>query len=1046
MKPEWEALIVGIERYPAPTTFNDLTVAVKDGENVAQRLEQYGYETFRIQHLPRRFSQKRAGRTNGTELVRLEELTEAIAFLFNPPYPNQPPETALFFFSGHGYRTEVDGKEEVFLVTSDAFPQGGIYGYPLRELGRQIEISPVKQVVVWLDCCYSGELLRFIPTDKVYCLMSATRSYEAGVEIKHQQGLFTKELLAGLNPENYPDGIVNSHYLAEFLERRMAQTGQRPLIANSPQAILLTTQFPKRSFQDKCPYRSLSYFTAKPEDALVFYGRSKLTQQLIERVKNQERLLMVLGASGSGKSSLLRAGLLYQLKLGQAIVGSDRWHYLEPFTPQQAPWQRLREVLETRRHGDAETRRWGDGERGRWGDGEKDLVTVMIIDQFEECFTMSEHHQRQEFFDGLIDLLDNLDNLYVLIGIRSDFRGRLREYPQLVERINRPYINVEHLSREEIEEAIARPAELVGLGIEGTLKQQLINDVEDYPGSLPLLQYTLTELWKQSRQQQEKFLRLETYRKLGGIEGTLEKRANQVFDSLSTEEQGVARRLFLELTQVGDTLDTRRRVRLGELVNSHHSLEILDAVSEKLASKDNRLITRSNQENSQDVVLDVVHEALIRHWGRLLEWKQTYREAMVVERKLEAASQEWQEKGKRRDDAGLLLQGGRLVEAQEYLKEYGDLGMLNGCAEDYIQVSLKNHRKILSLRLGVGGLISLLVLGTVVATVFGLEVRKQARKAAESEIKLQSIVSDNLSLSEQPFEALKESLKAGGKLQKADWVKVDTRVGAIGNLRQSLYGVKEFNSLDKHSDVIYSVAFSRDGKTIASASEDNTVKLWNLEGKELITLRGHSDVVISVAFSPDGKTIASASADETVKVWNLQGKLLHTLTRHRNVVNSVAFSPDGKTIASASRDKTVKVWNLQGKLLHTLTGHSNEVYSVAFSRDGKTIASASRDKTVKVWNLQGKLLHTLTGHSDAVISVAFSPDGKTIASASGDKTVKVWNLEGKLLHTLTGHSDIVYSVAFSRDGKTIASASGDKTVKVWNLEGKLLHTLTGHSD
>ncbi|NEO99348.1 MAG: hypothetical protein F6K58_11835 [Symploca sp. SIO2E9] len=370
MKPEWEALIVGIDRYPAPTTFNDLTVAVKDGENVAQRLEHYGYETFRIQHLPRRFSQKRAGRTNGTELVRLEELTKAIANLFNPPHPNQPPETALFFFSGHGYRKEVNGEEEVFLVTSDAFPQGGIYGYPLQELGRQIEISPVKQVVVWLDCCYSGELLRFIPTDKAYCLMSATRSYEAGIEIKHQQGLFTKELLAGLNPENYPDGIVNSHNLAEFLERRMSQTGQRPLIANSPQAILLTTQFPKGSFQDKCPYRSLSYFTAKPEDALVFYGRSKLTQQLIERVKNQERLLMVLGASGSGKSSLLRAGLLYQLKLGQAIVGSDRWHYLEPFTPQQAPWQRLREVLETRRRGDAERGRWGDGERGRWGDAE----------------------------------------------------------------------------------------------------------------------------------------------------------------------------------------------------------------------------------------------------------------------------------------------------------------------------------------------------------------------------------------------------------------------------------------------------------------------------------------------------------------------------------------------------------------------------------------------------------------------------------------------------------------------------------------------------
>ncbi|NEO99347.1 MAG: hypothetical protein F6K58_11830 [Symploca sp. SIO2E9] len=698
------------------------------------------------------------------------------------------------------------------------------------------------------------------------------------------------------------------------------------------------------------------------------------------------------------------------------------------------------------RGGDGETRRRGDGEMGRWGEGEKELVTVMIIDQFEECFTMSEHHQRQEFFDGLIDLLDNLDNLYVLIGIRSDFRGRLREYPQLVERINRPYINVEHLSREEIEEAIAKPAKLVGLGIEGALQQQLINDVEDYPGSLPLLQYTLTELWKQSRQQQEKFLRLETYRKLGGIEGTLEKRANQVFDSLSRVEQAVARRLFLELTQVGDTLDTRRRVRLGELVNSHHSLEILDVVSEKLASKDNRLITRSNEENSQDVVLDVVHEALIRHWGRLLEWKQSYREAMVVERKLEAAAQEWQEKGKRRDDAGLLLQGGRLVEAEEYLETYDELGMLNGLAEEYIQVSRQKHKQMnRNRKLVAGGFIGVLVLGTVVSTYLWLDVRRQARKAEESEIEVLNELTKEVWRLKQPFEALKESLKIVGKLQKADWIKGDTRVGAIGNLRQSLYGVKEFNSLDKHSHYVNSVAFSRDGNTIASASSDNTVKVWNREGKLLHTFSRHSDSVNSVAFSRDGKTIASASDDKTVKVWNREGKLLHTLSGHSDSVNSVAFSRDGNTIASASWDKTVKVWNREGKLLHTLTGHSDVVNSVAFSRDGNTITSASDDKTVKVWNLEGKLLHTLTGHSDIVYSVAFSRDGKTIASASGDKTVKVWNLEGKLLHTLTGHSDGVISVAFSRDGKTIASASDDKTVKVWNLQGKLLHTLTGHN-
>ncbi|NER89111.1 caspase family protein [Moorena sp. SIO3A2] len=1044
MTPEWEALIVGINRYPEYTNFNDLTVAALDGENVAQRLEQYGYEPFRIQDLPLGLTQKGAGELSSTGLVKLEELREAVANLFNPPPPNQPPETGLFFFSGHGCRQEVDGQQDVFLVTSDAFPDVGIYGYPLRELGQQIATSPVKQVVIWLDCCYSGELLSllpFIPTDKAYCLITATRSFEPGVEISHEQGVFTRELLAGLNPENHPDGIVTSHNLALFIEQRMSRTGQRPLIANSKQAILLTTQFPKLSFQDKCPYRSLSYFTALPEDALVFHGRSQLTQQLIERVKTKHRLLVVLGASGSGKSSLLRAGLLYQLKLGQAIPGSDHWHYLEPFTPGVAPKQRLLEVLKK-----------GKLLENKGGNSSVTPV-VMIIDQFEECFTMGQPHQRQEFFNGLIELIENTNNLIVLIAMRSDFRGRLREYPQLVENINKPLINVDHLNRQEIEEAIALPAELVGLGIEGRLKQQLINDVEDYPGSLPLLQYTLTELWKQSRQQQETFLRLETYQQLGGIEGTLEKRANQVFDSLSAEEQSVARRLFLELTQVGDTLDTRKRVSLGELVNSHHSLELLDGVSQTLASSENRLITRSHEENSQDVVLDVVHEALIRHWGKLLEWKQTYTEGMVVERKLEAAAEEWQQKGKRRDDAGLLLQGGRLVEAQEYLNEYGKLGMLNGLAEEYIQVSRHKHKQITRNRqLVAGAFIGVLVLGTVISTAFGLQSRKQAikveeqaRKAEESEIKVLSQLSELLFTLDQPFDALKEGLKAAGKLKKTNWVQGDTRIKAIASLRESLYGVKEFNSLDEQSEAVYSVAFSPDGQTIATASIDNTVKLWNLKGKPLHTLTGHSDYVTSVTFSPDGKTIASGSNDKTVKLWNLQGKLLHTLTGHSHYVTSVAFSPDGQTIATASGDNTVKLWNLQGKHLHTVTGHRAPVYSVAFSPDGMTIATASGDNTVKLWNLQGKPLHTLTEHSEPVMSVAFSPDGQTIATASADKTVKLWNHQGKHLYTLTGHSDWVNSVAFSRDGMTIASGSSDKTVKLWNHQGKHLHTLIGHS-
>ena len=803
-----------------------------------------------------------------------------------------------------------------------------------------------------------------------------------------------------------------------------------------------------------CPYRGL--FAFKEEDAELFCGRSEFTANLARAVKSKP-LVAVVGASGSGKSSVVFAGLVPHLRQDT----NYDWQ-IASFRPGNSPVESLAAALSSWQLQKNKNKFKNDSKFADKGIVELELLLelrqderalsklmksslvssqtrlVLIVDQFEELYTLSSRSERQFFLNLLLDAVKSVPAFTLVITLRADFYSYVLTDRLWSDALQGAIQNLGSMSRLELRSAIETPAARMQVKLEEGLTDKLIDDVwGGEEGSLPLLEFALTQLWSK---QQNGLLTHQAYLEIGGVSSALANHAETVYANLCETERKQAQQVFLQLVRLGkETKATRRLATRDEIKTENWNLII------RLASA--RLVVTSRKASNGEETAEIVHESLIKSWGRLQNWLLLNGDFRRWQEQLRSAIDQWQWEGQWKGDnfsQNTLLRGKPLVDASNWMQER--FQELTDLERGFIQASLeqRNHKiqasKRSKLRTSLSiGLCSILAIGSAAVAWW------QWQKIKIDEINALVKSSEILLANNDRLDALVKAIAAEEKLQKLG--NPDNLLGkrVESTLRQSIYKAIESNSLLSHKGAVWGVAFSPDGKTIASTSWDNTIKLWSQDGKELKTLTGHSKEVWGVAFSPDGKTIASASGDKTIKLWQLDGKLIETFKGHKAGVWSVAFSPDGQTLASAGWDKTVKLWQENGILLNTLRGHRAAVNAVAISPDGQTIASASSDNTIKLWSKNGSLLTTFEGHDDDVWGISFSPDGQTIASASGDKTIKLWSKNGSLLTTFEGHDDQVWGVAFSPDGQTIASASDDKTIKLWQPNKILLTTLGSHS-
>jgi WD40 repeat protein/ABC-type Fe3+/spermidine/putrescine transport system ATPase subunit len=859
---------------------------------------------------------------------------------------------------------------------------------------------------------------------------------------------------------------------------------------------------------DSNPYCGLNPFTEA--QAKFFFGRKQVVDRLVNKLRLDPRFLLILGPSGSGKSSLVQAGLIPQLRNG-VLPGSDRWHIMLT-RPADTPFQQLAaQGLATESNNLTQVvREWLNQYPER-------TQIVLVLDQFEELLVHCPEEMSQDFLAQLTALLDaNLPSTVIAI-MREDFYPHFAQQVKLARRLeqNGGLIRISPtLQWDELAAIVQEPARVVGLRFEEGLAEEIVEDSIESETSeeegrvgrcaiLPLLEFALTELCER---REDGVLTFKAYEKVGGVTGGLRQWADQTFNSLEdASKKQLASRIFSDLVYLGnenkDLPDTRRRRALQSLYRNEDEREDMSKLVQRLVNA--RLLVTSYDPSSGQVAVEIIHDALLREWGLLKWWLKRDGPFLRWHQELERRAQAWVETNPNETRyIDRLLRGSSLSESEGWMELRA--ADLSGVEQKFIKASREQQNQE---DLRWKALYEKVEQQRQEAVRQREEAEKQRQEAvrqreeaekqrAESErqrqeaerqrriaLARQLTAQAELLRGQQGHLLQRSVLLAIEALQRSPSLEADqalrygfsllprpiTRLAPRRDLtasalssdgrylvratRDNNLGVwdvssgRQLHSLFAETGVKY-VVFSQDARCFAAVGTDSTVHVWETSSGRQVARLVNSGNVISVTLSRDARYLVATSGEGIAWAWEIVTNRAPGRLAHEDLIRAVTFSSDGSYLATASVDGTARVWETIGARQLACLNHERSVSALAFSPDGDHLATVSDDYCVRLWPWRSgsSSQPALLSHEYPVNALTFHPGGNYIATASQDHTARIWEMSSGRQVTRMNHQGSITAIVFASDGRYLATTSADRTVGVWETESGYQLICLPHKD